>query len=93
MVVDFEKMQRQLERQGSLIEELYKIISENAQKPPVQTIEDKPMNVDEASLYLGISVQTIYTNKTIPRHKPSGKRVFFLRSEPQSYVMGKPIKS
>jgi len=91
MVIDFEKMQMQLERQGSLIEELYKIISENANRPPVQTIEDKPMNVEEASLYLGIPVQTIYTKKTIPRHK-QGKRVFFLRSELRSYVLGKPIK-
>lgn len=91
MVVDFEKMQSQIERQGLVIEELYKFIIGNANQPPVQTIEDKPMNVEEASLYLGIPVQTIYHKKTIPRHK-QGKRIFFLRSELRSYVLGQPIK-
>ena len=84
-MIDFEKMQAKIDSQGEMISAMYKLLFSEKQGPSVQ--DDKPMNVTEASEFLGVPIQTLYTRKAIPRHK-QGKRVYFFRSELRKYVTG-----
>lgn len=54
--------------------------------------EDKPMNIQEAAQYLGLSVNYLYRltyQKRIPFTKPTGKLLFFMKQELDKWIAGK----
>jgi len=57
---------------------------------------EKPLTLNEAAQYLDISKSYIYkltcSNK-IPHFKPQGKRLYFAKSELDSWLMRNPVKS
>lgn len=74
------------------VEQLEKLQSSN--EIQIQSNDDA-LNIDEASLFLGLSKQTIYKkvrNNEIPYSKPS-KRLWFSKKELTEYKLGKSYKS
>ena len=57
---------------------------------------EKPMTFDEAADYLGFSKSHLYkltsANK-IPHYKPQGKRVYFSKSELNTWLLRNPVKT
>ena len=57
---------------------------------------EKPLTLNEAAQYLDISKSYIYkltcSNK-IPHYKPQGKKIYFDKSELDSWLMTNPVKS
>ena len=57
---------------------------------------EKPLTLDEAANYLDLSKSYLYkltcSNK-IPHYKPQGKRLYFAKSELDSWLMRNPVKS
>ena len=52
--------------------------------------EDKPLTLREAAVYLDISPSYLYkltASQRIPHFKPHGKRVYFLRSDLNAYLL------
>lgn len=48
------------------------------------------LNLEEASKFLGISKSDLYkrtSSNSIPFHKPSGKLIFFLREDLESWML------
>jgi len=48
------------------------------------------MSVEEVARYLDMSVSTVYkltSDGTLPHYKPKGKKLYFKRSELDSWVM------
>ncbi|MDI9864002.1 helix-turn-helix domain-containing protein [Flectobacillus sp. DC10W] len=82
-MIDFEKMQSQIVTQGEMIAEIYRMLTTN--EAPKKESSDKPMNIQEASDFLGIPVSTIYQSKKIPR-KRRGKHLFFFKNELIDYI-------
>lgn len=57
--------------------------------PSSLDFEESPMNVKEVAKLLDVSVQHIYfltSNKKIPHHKMSGKKLHFFKSEVIAYI-------
>jgi excisionase family DNA binding protein len=57
-------------------------------------LENKPLTFPEACRYLNISASYLYKlthRKAIPHFKPTGKRVFFDRSQLDAFLRQKPI--
>jgi excisionase family DNA binding protein len=53
------------------------------------------MNLQEAASFLCIAKSTLYKlthKRSIPFHKPFGKKILFKRSELMSIIEGKPIQ-
>lgn len=53
------------------------------------------LNLQEAALFLCISKSTLYKmthRRSIPFHKPFGKKILFKRSELMATIEGKPIQ-
>ena len=52
--------------------------------------EDRPLTLMEAAVYLDISPSYLYkltASQRIPHFKPHGKRVYFLRSDLNDYLL------
>ena len=62
-----------------------------------QLIEsEKPITVDETSEYLGLSKSYIYKLthlNRIPHFKPMGKKLYFLKSELNKWMLGNRVKT
>ena len=60
------------------------------QRFPEDILEnDKPITIDEAAKYLGFSKSYLYkltSNGKIPHYKPSGKIIFFKKSELNKWI-------
>ncbi len=56
----------------------------------------RPLTLEEAADYLGLSKSTLYkltsANK-IPHYKPQGKRVYFAKSELNTWLLRNPVKT
>ncbi|MCH8021904.1 helix-turn-helix domain-containing protein [candidate division KSB1 bacterium] len=78
----------------SLNQEILKKLTtmENLLKGQTET----PLTLDEAAQYLDISKSYIYkltcSNK-IPHYKPQGKRLYFAKSELDTWLLRNPVKS
>ncbi len=58
--------------------------------------QKKILNLDEASKFLGISKSDLYkrtSSNGIPFHKPSGKLIYFLREDLESWMLSNRIES
>ncbi len=67
-----------------------KIFSEQTKQEPIQQeAEDKFLNIKEASQYLSLAEQTIYgyTSKGLIPFIKRGKRVLFLKSDLENWLM------
>lgn len=56
----------------------------------------KPLSFDEAAAYLHLSRSSLYkmtSSGKIAHFKPGGKKIFFLQSDLNSYIMKNRIKS
>lgn len=56
----------------------------------------KPMTISEASSYLNLSKSYLYKMTSagkIPFFKPSGKKLFFTKSQLDNWIQRNPIKS
>ena len=57
---------------------------------------DRPLTFVEAADYLGLSKSYLYkltcSNK-IPHYKPQGKRLYFAKSELDSWLLRNPVKT
>lgn len=52
--------------------------------------QDKPLNLTQAADYLGFSQNYLYkltSKKIIPHHKPTGKVIFFLKTELEEWIL------
>jgi excisionase family DNA binding protein len=66
------------------INQLTEMVSELMKKLDGKSMPDnKPLNIDEASMYLDIAKQTIYslTSKREIPHFKTGKKLYFVKSE------------
>ena len=57
---------------------------------------DRPMNVEEASKFLGFSTSTVYdlcSQRKITHHKPNGKRLFFKRQDLLDFMLRNKVSS
>ncbi len=57
---------------------------------------DKPINFDEACIYLNVSKSFLYklTHKRLIRFsKPNGKKIYFLKSDLFKWMQSNPIKT
>lgn len=58
--------------------------------------QKKILNLEEASLFLGISKSDLYKRTStngIPFHKPSGKLIYFLREDLENWMLSNRIES
>ena len=56
----------------------------------------KPLTFEEAAEYLGLSKSYLYkltSARTIPHYKPQGKRVYFTKTELDSWLLRNSVKS
>ena len=57
---------------------------------------DRPLTFEEAAEYTSLSKSTLYkltcSNK-IPCYKPSGKRLYFSKSELDAWILRNPVKT
>ena len=57
---------------------------------------EKPLTFDEAARYLDVSKSHLYkltsTNR-VPHYKPQGKRVYFSKSELDTWLLRNPVKT
>ena len=52
--------------------------------------DDKPLTLEESAAYLDISPSYLYkltSSQRIPHYKPHGKRVYFLKSDLNAYLL------
>ena len=58
--------------------------------------DGRPLTFDEAAKYLGLSKSYLYkltcSNK-IPHYKPQGKRLYFAKSELDTWLFRNPVKT
>jgi excisionase family DNA binding protein len=57
-------------------------------------LENKPLSFKETCLYLNLSASYLYKlthRRAIPFYKPTGKRVFFDRSQLDAFLRQKPM--
>jgi excisionase family DNA binding protein len=66
------------------LDEIHQLMMEQA------VLQKKILNMEEASKFVGISMSDLYkrtcTNR-IPFHKPSGKLIYFLREDLESWML------
>jgi len=58
--------------------------------------KDRPLTFEEAADYLDLSKSYLYkltSSNKIPHYKPLGKRLFFDKSELDSWLMRNPVKT
>jgi len=58
------------------------------EKPPTIVVDDLPIGVQEAAVFLGVSPQTVYLwveRKQIPHFRVMGRNIRFLRSDLQPF--------
>jgi len=68
----------------------------NSIEENLKGVNDKPMTIDEASAYLDCSKSYLYKLTSageIHHYKPSGKRVYFMKKDLDSYILRNPVKS
>ena len=52
----------------------------------------KPLSTNEASIYLGVSLSTLYKythTRVIPFFKPTGRKNYFLKEDLDKFILGK----
>ena len=57
---------------------------------------EKPLNLDEAADYLGVSKSHLYKltcKNKIPFYRPTGKRCYFEKSELHQWLLRNPVKT
>ena len=57
---------------------------------------EKPLTFDEAARYLDISKSHLYkltSRNKIPHYKPQGKRLYFSKSELNTWLLRNPVKT
>ncbi len=57
---------------------------------------EKPMGLEDAAKYLGISKSYLYKltcKNAIPFYKPNGKKIYFSKAELDKWIMKNPVKS
>ena len=57
---------------------------------------DRPMNIEEASKFLGLSVNYVYAlcnKKKLSHFKPNGKKLFFLREDLLNFILRNKVSS
>lgn len=57
---------------------------------------DRPMNIKEASEFLGLSVSYVYTlcnQKKLCHYKPNGKKIYFLRQDLLDFMTRNKVSS
>ena len=72
------------------LEEIHQLMEEQV------IISKKILNLEEASKFLGISKSDLYkrtSSNGIPFHKPSGKLIYFLREDLESWMLSNRIES
>ena len=60
----------------------------------VQKCQKEMLTVDELVMYTGLSKNWVYkltSNKILPHYKPTGKLMYFKRSEIDDWIMKSPI--
>ena len=61
----------------------------------VQKCQKEMLTVDELVMYTGLSKNWVYkltSNKILPHYKPTGKLMYFKRSEIDDWIMNNPIR-
>ena len=57
---------------------------------------EKPLTLNEAAQYLDISKSYLYKltcKNAIPHFKPTGKRIYFSKSELDTWILRNPVKT
>ena len=57
---------------------------------------EKPLTLEEAARYLDLSTSTLYkmtSSNKICFYKPNGKRIYFDKSELDTYLLRNPVKT
>jgi len=57
---------------------------------------EKPLTLEEAAKYLDLSTSTLYkmtSSNAISFHKPNGKRIYFAKSELNTWLLRNPVKT
>ncbi len=57
---------------------------------------EKPLTFNEAAEYLGLSKSFLYkltSSNNIPCYKPEGKKLYFSKSELDSWLLRNPVKT
>ena len=57
---------------------------------------EKPLTLEEAARYLDVSTSTLYKMTSLNKicyHKPNGKRIYFSRSELNTWLLRNRIKT
>ena len=76
------------------MEEIAKRLERIEQK--LQANDIQPLQFAEAAKYLGLSKSTLYrltSQSVIPHHKPGGKKIVFLKTDLDSYLLRNRIHS
>lgn len=86
-----------ISKQTNMSKELQTILKElKSIKRSIRLLKDKPLNIEEASKYSGLSISTLYkltqSNK-INHYKPAGKKIYFKRSELRRYLLKGKVNS
>lgn len=58
--------------------------------------QEKPMGLEDAAKYLGISKSYLYKltcKNAIPFYKPNGKKIYFSKADLDKWIMRNPVKS
>ncbi|GAB3701212.1 hypothetical protein GCM10027592_29100 [Spirosoma flavus] len=88
MTNPFEELQTQLNRVESTMSLILGLLSK-AQTAQLQVDESQPIQIEEASKLLGITVQTIYCNIGRIPHFKKHNRLYFYREQLKDYLSGK----
>ena len=76
-------------KQGEILERLTRI--ENL----LQQAQPQPMTLAEAAAYLHLSKQSVYrltSRSEIAHYKPSGKKIYFLRSDLDQWLTQRRVR-
>ena len=92
MIKNFSEQETTFNELPGLVSELYRKVSRMERMleniTPNQEAEDKPMDLDECSRFIGLAKPTIYTKvnkKEIPHHKIS-KKLYFYKEELTEWI-------
>lgn len=75
-------------------EKVYRLLEEI--KSLTKSKNDKFFDIDEAAQYLGLKKSSVYNlvyKNKIPFYKPSGKKLYFLKSELDQWITGSRIQT
>ena len=76
--------------QGQLVEAIREIRASLCEQSP------RPMNFSEAAVYLSLSRSRLYyltSQGLIPHYKPTGKKIYFLKSDLDKFLLSRRIAS